>query len=105
MCVNLHGKGGEIHPLGLSRYYGSAPASIFAETLVEPLNDYGVDMAKDVVALICDGASVTRTVARQLQKEDWTQFFVAHGFHLAVCDLLYRSFFAVVTRDEQECDS
>ena len=67
--------------------------------------NYGVDMAKDVVTLICDGASVIRAVARQLQKEDWTQFCVVHGFHLAVCDLLYLSPFAVVNRDEQDCDS
>ena len=43
---------------------------VIAEKLVERLNNYGVDMAKDVVALICDGASVNRAVACHLQKED-----------------------------------
>ena len=105
MCVNLHGKSGELQPLGLSKIYGSAPASVLAEKLVRRPNDYRVNMAKDVVALICDGASANWAVARQLQKEDWTQFCVAHGVHLAVCDQLYRSPIAVVNCDEQECDS
>ena len=36
-------------------------------------------MAKDVVALICDGASVNQAVARQLQKEDWRLDTVLRG--------------------------
>ena len=67
------------------------PASVIAEKRVERLNDYGVDMAKDVVPLICDGASVNRALARQLQKEGWTQFCVAHGIHLVVCDLRHKA--------------
>ncbi len=55
LSINAHGNGQVLH-LGLSPIHGAMPAEKVAEMIQECLQDFGLDLTKDVVASTTDGA-------------------------------------------------
>ena len=73
--------------LGLVRITGSASSERLVELLEVRLKEFGVDLRKHVVAITTDGAPVAKKIATLA--ETLRQLCLAHGIHLAVCDVLY----------------
>ena len=68
--------------LGLSRARGS-----LATLIQEHLNQFEINIYRDVVALVTDAASVIKCVGQQF--ECLHLLCICHGIHLAVMDVLY----------------
>jgi hypothetical protein len=75
--------------LGLVRIHGHATAVNLLQTVKEKLSVFDLDMQKDVVSLITDGARVMLKIKTISGLEH--QLCVAHGVQLAVLDTLYDS--------------
>lgn len=87
MNLNLHRFNGKPIGLGMIRVRGSLPAERAAEMVIQKLTEFGIDEDCHIVAVICDGAPVMQKMGRSFLA--FQQLCMAHGIHLAVCDLLY----------------
>jgi len=95
----LHGNNGKFWNLGLSRIFGSAPAEVLAELIVNKLKDFNLSLA-NIVCITSDAAAVMKKTMRLINKDH--QLCLAHGLQLAVMKILYN------TRHEQfeqQCDA
>ncbi|KAJ2954908.1 hypothetical protein O0L34_g3232 [Tuta absoluta] len=93
--INIHSKsfknGKMFHNLGLIRIQGNMPAEVCISLIQARLAAYDLtlsDCDNDVVAMTTDGASVMSRVGRLLPI--FHQLCLAHGIHLAICDVLYK---------------
>lgn len=73
--------------MGLARIHGSLPAEKCIDLLREKLLKHKLDLDRDIVAIITDGASVMKKVGRLLAIDQ--QLCFAHGVQLAVIDVIY----------------
>ena len=87
MNINIHFQGG-FRSLGLVRIQGSLNAAKAIKLVEERLQLFDLNLSKDVVATITDGASLMVKFGRDTCPEHVTCY--AHAIHLAVCDVLYK---------------
>ena len=87
MNINVHFQDG-FRSLGLIRIQGSLNATKAIKLVEERLQLFGVDLNKDVVASVMDGASLMVKFGKDTCPEHVTCY--AHAIHLAVCDVLYK---------------
>lgn len=103
MNVNIHYQNEHIN-LGLIRMLGSCNAEKILQLLEKHLADVGIiNMQTSIVSIVSDGASVMKKLGT-ISKVDH-QLCYAHGLHLAVCDILYKSrsvAYAAVEDDNDE---
>ena len=89
MNINIHYQN-EFINLGLIRMLGSCDAGKILQLLEKHLADVGITtMQTSIVSIVTDGASVMKKLGK-LSRVDH-QLCYAHGLHLAVCDVLYKS--------------
>lgn len=99
--LNLHlfiGGDVSIWNLGLVRITGSFPAETCVAALEKKLQEFKIDLNRDIIAVTTDGAAVMKKVGRLLSAHH--QLCFAHGLQLAVLDVLYKN-----TRQEAEEES
>ena len=85
--INAHFKT-EFFSLGLVRVHGSIDSKTTIDLVQERLSLYKINLEKDVVALMTDGAAIMKKIGRETQPLH--VICKAHTIHLAVCDLLYK---------------
>ena len=68
--------------------HGSMPAERCVELLELKLTSFGLSLAKGIVSICTDGASVMTKVGKLIEAEQ--QLCYAHGIQLAVIDVLYK---------------
>ena len=73
---------------GLERIIGSMPAEKAVAVVKKKLDEFGIDLDSGVVAATTDGASVMVKYGKSILPIH--QLCLAHGIHLAVCDVLYK---------------
>lgn len=86
--INLHAQNCQFWNLGLVRVKGSMPADKSIWLLEQKLAVYGLNLRKDIVGIMTDGASVMKKVGSLLPVNQ--QLCFAHGVQLAVIDVLYQ---------------
>ena len=84
MNINVYFQG-SFHSLGM---IGSLNAAQAIKLVEERLQLFGLDLNKDVVATVKDGASLMVKFGKETCPEHVTCY--AHAIHLAVCDVLYK---------------
>ena len=67
-----------------------ADARTLKNLIVEKLSEYEIKFASDVLSITSDGAAVMKLLAKDYGKIHIT--YVCHGIHLAVIDMLNKSF-------------
>ncbi|XP_045128679.1 uncharacterized protein LOC123516756 [Portunus trituberculatus] len=87
MNINLH-TSDTFWNLGMVRITGSLPAETAVEVVENKLADFQVNLERDVVACVTDGASVMVKFGKLIKT--CHHMCYAHGIHLAVCDVLYK---------------
>ena len=87
MNINVHFQD-SFRFLGLIRIQGSLNATKTIKLVEERLQLFGLDLNKDVVASVTDGASLMVKFGKDTCPEHVTCY--AHAIHLAVCDVLYK---------------
>jgi hypothetical protein len=106
-CQNQHYANVNIHcyedffNLGLVFIEGSLTSEETVNLVSKRLKEFGLDLEKDVVSATTDGASVMNKFGRSIGPEHLT--CMAHGIHLAVCDVLYAGR-TLSGKDEEERD-
>ena len=88
MNINLHARSCQFWSLGLIRIAGSMSEDKCIELLEQNLAQHGLDLRKDIVGIMTDGASVMKKVGRILPVNQHLCF--AHGVQLAVYEVLYQ---------------
>lgn len=88
MNINVH-TSKEFWNLGMVRIKESMTAEVCVQLLEGHLKQHGISLNKDIVAIVTDGPNVMLKVGRIVKTEH--QLCIAHGIHLAVCDVLYRN--------------
>ena len=88
MNINLHARNCQFWSLGLIRITGSMSADKSIELLEQKLAQHGLDLRKDIVGIMTDGASVMKKVGRILPVNQ--QLCFAHGVQQAVIEVLYQ---------------
>ena len=73
--------------LGLKRAKGRMPGPKLTALVTEHANDFQIDLEKDVVACVTDGAKIMDVVGRLIPCLHLK--CQCHGVNLAVCDILY----------------
>lgn len=105
MNVNVHGRE-KIWGLGLTRVFGSAPAEKCYTIMSDTLIKFGLTL-NNIAAVTTDGAPVMVKMGKSLNATNVIhQLCYAHGRHLAVCDVLYKSRNIVIpiTDDDESLD-
>ncbi|GBP14232.1 hypothetical protein EVAR_7656_1 [Eumeta japonica] len=74
--------------LGLTRIFGSMPATVCVETLRKKLKKFEIDLDEDIVAITTDGASVMVKTGSLVPA--FQQLCYAHGLQLGILDVLYK---------------
>ncbi|XP_063841155.1 uncharacterized protein LOC135089507 [Scylla paramamosain] len=87
MNINLH-TSDTFWNLGMARITGSLPAETAVEVVENKLAEFQVNLERDVVACVTDGASVMVKFGKLVKT--CHHMCYAHGIHLAVCDVLYK---------------
>ena len=87
--INLHIPDGDFLRIGMVRVRNKCTAEVVKDVLEKKLNEYSIDIEKDVICHTTDGASVMTKMAKLLKIVH--QICLAHGMHLAVCDVLYKA--------------
>ena len=87
--INLHLPDGDFLRIGMVRVRGKCTAEVAKEVLEKKLGEYSIEMEKDVICHTTDGASVMTKMGKLLKIVH--QICLAHGMHLAVCDVLYKA--------------
>ena len=93
MGVELKLNGNRKCYLSLRRIVGKLPAPKVKVMLMKVAKDYGLDFEKDIVGLGSDGAPLMKKSGRLLGAKKGKlihMICLAHGIHLAVCDILYK---------------
>lgn len=106
MNVNVHGQGGKVWGLGLTRVYGSANAERCQSIVEDTLSKFQLSL-NNINSATTDGAAVMVKMGKSLNRADVLhQLCFAHGLHLAVCDVLYKKKKAVpiIVEDETSND-
>ena len=75
--------------LGISRIHGSMTAERCVDILKNKLEEFQLDLDKDIVTVTTDGYTVLRKVGRLI--EPVHQLCLAHGIKLAIVDVLYKT--------------
>ena len=89
MNINIHCQNDVIN-LGLIRMRDSCGAETVFQLLEKQLAHIGItNMQTSIVSSVSDGASVMKKFGKISQLDH--QLCCAHGVHLAVCDVLYKS--------------
>ena len=88
MNINLHARNCQFWSFGLIRISGSMSAEKCIELLEQQLAQHGLDLRKDIVGIMIDGASVMKKVGRILPVNQ--QLWFAHGVKLAVIEIIYQ---------------
>ena len=88
MNINLHARNCRFWSLGLIRISGSMSAEKCIELLGQKLAQHGLDLRKDIIGIMIDGASVMKKVGRILPVNQ--QLCFAHGVQLAVIEIIYQ---------------
>ena len=84
MNINLHARNCQFWSFGLIRITGSIPADNCIELLEQSLAQHGLDLRKDIVGIMTDGASVMKKVGRILPVNQ--QLCFAHRVQLGVVE-------------------
>lgn len=79
MNINVHSSNWN---LGLCRVWGSMPAERCVEILKAKLENFGLNLSVDIVAIITDGASVMKKVGRLIPANH--HLCMAHELQLAL---------------------
>ena len=87
MNINVPFQGG-FRSLGMIRIQGSLHAAKAIKVVEEQLQLFGLDLNKNVVATVTDGASLMVKFGKETCPEHVTCY--AYAIHLAVCDVLYK---------------
>ena len=87
MNINVHFQGG-FRSREMIRIQASLNAAKAIKLIEERLQLFGLDLNKDVVATVTDGASLIIKFGKETCLEHVTCY--AHAIHLAVCDVLYK---------------
>ena len=87
MNINVHVEDRHWN-LGLVRIFRSMPAEKAVTVVKKKLDEFGIDLDSDVVAATTDGDSVMVKFGKSILPIH--QLYLAHGIHLAVCDVLYK---------------
>ncbi len=86
--INLHAQDSSYFSLGMVPIRGSLPAEKAVELVSERLESFGISLSSDIVAATTDGAKVMVKFGRLIPSLH--QLCFSHGYHLAVCDFLYK---------------
>ena len=65
--------------LGVKRVFGSLTSEKTQELSIKILSDFTLDLDRDIVACVCDGASVNQKFLRETDNE--AQVCMAHDVH------------------------
>ena len=85
--VQIYPENGNSINLGLIRIHGSCPAEKIVELVTNKLEEFSLDLEKDVVGMTSDGASVMVKFGRL--SPGYLQLCYNHGIHLAVVNIIY----------------
>ena len=85
--TNVHHRDDDFDCLGLKRAKGHMPGPKLTALVTEHANDFQIDLEKDVVACVTDGAKIMDVVGRLIPCIHLK--CQCHGVNLAVCDILY----------------
>ena len=85
--VNVHSSNGKFWNLGMIGISGKMISEKVREYLELKLGEFGLNLEKDIVCCVTDGASVMVKFGKQIPSEHHVCY--AHTIHLAVCDVLY----------------
>ena len=86
--VNVHQKN-EHWNLGLKRISGSLPADKAVSIVTEKLEEFGLNIADQIVCSVTDGASVMVKFGKLIPTEHQTCY--SHAIHLAVQEVMYEN--------------
>ena len=86
--INVHVKNRHWN-LGMVKIFGSMPADKAVTIVREKLKEFGICLDSDIVAATTDGADVMKKFGKAILPTH--QLCLAHGIHLAVCDVLYKT--------------
>lgn len=87
--IVIHLPDGGFKNLGVIRVNGSCPAEKLVDLTTEKLEEFSVNLKKDIFAIISDGAKVMIRFAKLIGCEH--QICYSHTIHLAVTDVFYMS--------------
>lgn len=73
--------------LGMIPITGKADAKKICELIAARLKDFGLDLNKHIILIVCDGASVNVRYGKDVGID--MQLCLNHGLHLAVTDVIY----------------
>ena len=88
MTINVHGVHPEWFNLGMIRVWGAQTAETLLKLVELRLNDFGLTLDTDVIAIVTDGASVMCKAGRIAPCEH--VICLAHTIHLVVGDVFYK---------------
>ena len=77
------------------RVFGFLTSQKKESLITKSLLSFGVILKKDIVASVCEGASVNQKFAKDVTE---TQICLAHGIHLGVTDVLYKKKFSKINQ-------
>ena len=86
--VSLDTKGRKIS-LGLVKMVGSCPAEAMERLIIKKLDEFGVKLFRDIVAIACDGCALMQKLGKNLKTIN-QQLCLGHAIHLAVTKVLYK---------------
>ena len=89
MNVNVHGGDDKFWSLGLIRVSGTMPAVKCIQLVKHKLDEHGLSLQFDIVAITTDGASLMTKVGKSIAALH--QLCYAHGIQLGVLDVLYKN--------------
>jgi len=69
MIVNVHEDGPRFWSLGLIRVHGAMPAETCVDLIKKKLQEFGLNLEEDIVAISTDGASVMCKVGKLISPE------------------------------------
>ena len=87
MSISLHTKD-YFQSLGIIRILGSMSAKSALRLLKTRLEEFGLDLQKNVVGMMSDGAIMMMKMGRDSRILHVT--CLAHAIHLCVCDIIYK---------------
>lgn len=87
--INIHASDKKFWNMGLTQIQGSLTSVVCLQLISKKLVEYDLTMAQDVVSFTTDGPSVMLKLGRIAPCHHQQCF--AHGIHLAVTDVLYKS--------------
>ncbi len=87
--VNLHMSSNDIWCLGLILIIGNAKAEKINLLVKEKLNEYGLNISKDIVCCVSDGAKVMIKAAKLMGVQHHICY--CHTLQLAIIDTIYRN--------------